>query len=196
MTINNPFHVCGILRYILFVGMLLFSVSTFVSVHADEIGLSVGEKAPAFNLMDQGGKPTSLSDLTAEHGKVALAFFRSADWCPFCQKQLIDLQANIETLEGVGIKLVGISYDPVEALERFSKKQSIEFTLLSDPGSKTIDAYKVRNESARPGRSEGIPHPTVFLVNRDRVITAKLREENMKVRPTIGAIVMAAAAMD
>ncbi len=196
MTTNYPLYFMGISKRISIVGILLFSVSLLGNLRADEIGLEIGEKAPAFNLMNQRGEATSLSGLTAEHGKVALAFFRSADWCPFCQRQLIDLQANIETLEGAGVKLVGISYDSMEVLERFSKKQSIDYTLLSDPGSKTIDAYKVRNEGARPGRSEGIPHPTVFLVNRDGVITAKLREENMKIRPTIEAIVSAANAMD
>ncbi|MDX2038393.1 MAG: hypothetical protein SFX72_17225 [Isosphaeraceae bacterium] len=42
-------------------------------------GLPVGSKAPAFTLNDQSGKPRSLGDLSAK-GKVALVFYRSADW--------------------------------------------------------------------------------------------------------------------
>lgn len=96
MTISNPFYFSGISKRIPFIGILFFSFSTLVNLHAEEIGLEVGEKAPAFNLVNQEGEATTLSALTAEHGKVALAFFRSADWCPFCQRQLIDLQANIQ----------------------------------------------------------------------------------------------------
>ena len=191
-TFLRPDQLSSIFRNSILAAILL----TTLTLQADEVGLAVGEMAPDFALKDQTGYVIKLSELTAKHGKVALAFFRSADWCQFCQKQLIDLQANLEILEAAGIKLVGISYDSVDILNRFSKKQSLGYTLLSDPGSKTIDAYKVRNESARPGRSEGIPHPTVFLVNNNGVIAAKLREENMKVRQTIEAIVAAAEAMD
>ena len=108
----------------------------------------------------------------------------------------MDLQENLETLEAAGITLVGISYDDVEVLARFAKESDIRFPLLSDPGSKTIDAYKIRNEDVRPGRAEGIPHPTIFLINKQGTITAKLSEESYRDRPTIDAIVAAAKAMD
>ncbi|MDA0349849.1 MAG: peroxiredoxin family protein [Verrucomicrobia bacterium] len=166
------------------------------NLQADNIGLNVGDKAPEFKLIDQNGKEVSLSELTAKHDKVALAFYRSADWCPHCQRQLIGLQNDLGTMEEAGIKLVGISYDSVEILDRFSNKQSIGYTLLSDPGSKTIDAYKIRNMDVKPGRTEGIPHPTIFLLDNKGVIAAKLREESIRVRPTLEEIMAAAKAMD
>ena len=42
-------------------------------------GLKVGAKAPSFTLKDQDGKDRSLDDLL-KRGKVALVFYRSADW--------------------------------------------------------------------------------------------------------------------
>jgi cytochrome oxidase Cu insertion factor (SCO1/SenC/PrrC family) len=42
-------------------------------------GLKVGEKAPRFTLKDGAGKERSLDELLAK-GKVALVFYRSADW--------------------------------------------------------------------------------------------------------------------
>lgn len=44
-----------------------------------QTGLKVGEKAPTFTLRDQEGKERSLDDLLKK-GKVALVFYRSADW--------------------------------------------------------------------------------------------------------------------
>jgi cytochrome oxidase Cu insertion factor (SCO1/SenC/PrrC family) len=42
-------------------------------------GLKVGAKAPAFTLKDQNGEDRSLDELLKK-GKVALVFYRSADW--------------------------------------------------------------------------------------------------------------------
>jgi peroxiredoxin len=43
------------------------------------IGLSVGQKAPAFSLRDQFGNIQTLDSLKGSNGTVLL-FFRSADW--------------------------------------------------------------------------------------------------------------------
>jgi cytochrome oxidase Cu insertion factor (SCO1/SenC/PrrC family) len=45
----------------------------------DQTGLKVGAKAPTFTLKDQTGKDRSLDELLKK-GKVALVFYRSADW--------------------------------------------------------------------------------------------------------------------
>ena len=45
----------------------------------EQTGLMVGEKAPKFTLKDQTGKERSLEELLKK-GKVALVFYRSADW--------------------------------------------------------------------------------------------------------------------
>lgn len=42
-------------------------------------GLKIGQTAPRFVLKDQEGKERSLSDFLNQ-GKVALVFYRSADW--------------------------------------------------------------------------------------------------------------------
>ena len=89
------------------------------------------------------------------------------------------------------MRLVAISYDPTRVLREFAAKRGIRYTLLSDPGSKTIDAYAVRNAEAT-GRTSGIPHPTIFLVDREGVIRARLRYEGYKVRPAAAQIIEAA----
>ncbi len=42
-------------------------------------GLAAGQKAPSFRLKDQTGTERSLDEFLAQ-GKVALVFYRSADW--------------------------------------------------------------------------------------------------------------------
>ncbi len=45
----------------------------------EQPGLKVGAKAPKFTLKDQEGKERSLDEFLGK-GKVALVFYRSADW--------------------------------------------------------------------------------------------------------------------
>jgi len=49
------------------------------SIEPMSIGLSIGQKAPAFSLRDQLGRTQTLDSLKGPNGTVLL-FFRSADW--------------------------------------------------------------------------------------------------------------------
>src|SRR3977135_1904915 len=117
-------------------------------------GLDVGQKAPAFSARDQFGREQTLETLKGSKGTVLL-FYRSADWCPYCKGQLIQLQAAKSRFEKQGIKLAGISYDSVEILKYFSYRRKIQFPLLSDPDSKIIQTYKVLNSEAL-GQNKGM----------------------------------------
>jgi peroxiredoxin len=61
-------------------------------------------------------------------------------------------------------------------LKRAQAKHSITFPLLSDAGSKTIEAYGILNKDAA-GPAKGIPHPMTFVVDKLGVIRAKLCHE-------------------
>jgi len=66
--------------------------SAAVSIKAlTSFGLDVGQKAPAFSARDQFGREQTLETLKGSKGTVLL-FYRSADWCPYCKGQLIQLQ--------------------------------------------------------------------------------------------------------
>ena len=110
-------------------------------------GLDVGQKAPAFSARDQYGRVQTLDTLKGPKGTVLL-FYRSADWCPYCKGQLIQLQSAKARFEKQGLKLAGISYDSDAILKSFADRRNIEFPLLSDPDSNVIRAYDVLNSEA------------------------------------------------
>jgi peroxiredoxin len=147
-----------------------------------EVGLDVGQKAPAFSLRDQFGQEQSLETLKGSKGTVLL-FYRSADWCPYCKGQLIQLQAAKARFEKHGIKLAGISYDSVDILKYFSDRRKIEFSLLSDPDSQIIRSYKVLN-SEGAGRDLGMARPGYFFVDTGGVIREKFFEAKYRERLT------------
>jgi peroxiredoxin len=144
--------------------------------------VAVGSAAPGFRLKDQAGAERSLDELR-KAGPVAVVFYRSARWWPFCKAQLVQLQSDLKKIEAAGVTLVAISYDPAEALAEFARQRNITFPLLADPGSKTIEAYGVRDP-----QGDGIPHPGTFLVDREGVVRVKLAEQGYQTRHTTEAL--------
>ena len=96
----------------------------------------------------------------------------------------------MKQIEATGGQLVAISYDSAAILKRFSANSAITYPLLSDAGSKTIDAYGIRNKEA-PERWSGIPHPGTFIVDTKGIIRAKLFLEGYKERHAPEALVQA-----
>ena len=107
---------------------------------------------------------------------------------------MVQLQRDLQSIEDAGVQLVGISYDDTKVLKTFSDRMKIAFPLLSDPGSKTIDAYHIRNEAAK-GRAEGVPNPGTFILDQEGVIRAKLFLEGFRDRHTTEALCKAAKAV-
>lgn len=103
---------------------------------------------------------------------------------------MVQLQQDLKEIVATGGRVVGISYDSVQILKRFADKSALAFPLLSDAGSKTIDAYGIRNKEA-PARFSGIPHPGTFVVDRKGIIRAKLFLENYRERHATAALVKA-----
>lgn len=160
------------------------------SAFAEDLGPPVATKAPDIGTrLDQNGKPRTLADLMGQTGLV-LMFFRSADWCPFCRAQLIDVNGGVAEIEKRGYHIAALSYDSPEILQAFTVKWQIAYTFLSDPKSEVIDLYKLRDPQYPPGnRAYGVPRPIIFILDRNGVIKAKLYEESFKVRPPVTAVI-------
>ena len=103
---------------------------------------------------------------------------------------MVQLQSNLKEIEATGGRLVAISYDSTSILKRFAAKSAITYPLLSDAGSKTIDAYGIRNKEA-PERWSGIPYPGTFIVGTNGAIRAKIFLEGYKERHAVAALVEA-----
>src|SRR5437016_5718430 len=88
-------------------------------VNVSKLGPQVGATVPDFSLPDQHGKTWTLQSVMGPKGAM-IVFYRSADWCPYCKTQLLELQSQYDALRKDGLGLVGISYDSQEILAAFS----------------------------------------------------------------------------
>jgi len=155
-----------------------------VAAAAEELGPPIGGRAPDIGTpLDQTGKPRALADLMGQNGLVLL-FVRSADWCPYCQAQLMDINTAAPQIRRRGYNIASLSYDSPQILADFVAKRQMTFTFLSDPKSEVIDRYGLRDPQYRPGsRAYGVPRPVIFVLDRNGIIRTKLYEESYRVRP-------------
>ena len=88
------------------------------------------------------------------------------------------------------LKLYAISMDPPEVSKSFAEKVGsdgkgpVNFLLLSDLEHKIIDAYGLRDPAYEGQKVYGIPHPAVYVIDKQgKVAWAKI-ESDYKLRPT------------
>lgn len=127
-------------------------------------GLAEGDKAPAFTLPNQTGADVSLTDFTGR--KLVLYFYPKAD-TPGCTQEAMDFSRLAKAFEGTGTAVLGVSADPVRALNRFQEKHGLKVPLLSDERHAMLNAYGVWGEKTMYGRKfMGVKRTTV-LIGRD-----------------------------
>ena len=121
--------------------------------------LKVNDEAPGFTLKDDRGEDFSLED---QRGQKVLLVFYPGDDTPVCTRQLCDYRDGIESFEGLGVKVVGISNDSTESHRRFREKHDLPFTLLSDDDMSVAERYDSKGML-------GVKR-SIFLVDEEGII--------------------------
>ncbi|MGE0596902.1 MAG: peroxiredoxin family protein [Hyphomonadaceae bacterium] len=165
--------------------LLLFAAFTSpVMAQTHSFGPQVGGTLPALEANDQDGALRSVASLSGQNGLVLLVT-RAADWCPFCQRQMIDLEAAHAAIEERGWAVAAITTDSVDELARFEARQRITYPMLSDERADLIRALDLLDPTQPPGRRHnGLPVPTLLFVSPRGEVLAKLGDANYRVRPT------------
>ena len=86
------------------------------------------------------------------------------------------------------MKLAVISYDSQEILKFFADRHKIEYPMLADPDSKTIQAYGVLNQEAT-GMQKGFARPGYFFIDPRGIIREKFFEAKYRERLTGNSII-------
>ncbi|MEW6137717.1 MAG: thioredoxin-dependent thiol peroxidase [Thermodesulfobacteriota bacterium] len=140
--------------------------------------LKRGDNAPAFNLMDQDGKPVSLSDFKGK--KILLYFYPKANTSG-CTKQACSVRDAQSDLQDLGVVSLGISPDTPDAQRKFDQKHSLAFPLLSDPDHKVAELYGAWGEKKMYGKSfMGIVRSSFLIDEAGKIMGAwyKIKPES------------------
>jgi thioredoxin-dependent peroxiredoxin len=108
-----------------------------------------GSPAPDFTLPDQDGNEVSLANLRGE--TTVLYFYPRAD-TPGCTTQACSVRDHSADYEKAGVRVIGISPDPVKAIKKFADKQSLDFTLLADEDHAVAEKYGTWVEKSMYGK--------------------------------------------
>ena len=126
--------------------------------------LHVGDTAPDFSLSDQNGETVTLSGLKEK--TVVLFFYPKADTSG-CTAEAQAFQNLLDLAGKDPIPVIGISKDPLKAIDAFAKKYHLRFRLASDETGTMLEAFGVWVQKSMYGRSYmGIERST-FLVGAD-----------------------------
>ncbi|RYY94169.1 MAG: AhpC/TSA family protein [Chitinophagaceae bacterium] len=164
-------------------------------------GLFINSKAPDFSGKDQNGNPVSLKDLKKK-GPVVLLFYRG-NWCPYCNKQLKNLQDSLQLLTDKKASVVAITQEASGGIQETVKKTGATFPILFDADSKWSKAYAVNfavdERTARRYKAADIdlltvnnqkeqaylPVPAVYIINRDGTIVYRYFDADYRNRLSV-----------
>ncbi len=128
------------------------------------MSIAVGDPAPAFTLPASRGRTASSAPLQGK--PYVLYFYPKADTSG-CTKQACAFQEALPQLGALGLDVIGVSRDPLRALDKFADKYGLDFPLASDEAGALTEAYGVWVEKSMYGKKYmGIERST-FLVGAD-----------------------------
>jgi peroxiredoxin len=106
--------------------------------------------APDFTLNSLDGEDISLSQY---FGKENVFLVFGASWCPYCVKEIPELNEIEARYGGQGLKLLYINVqESREKVASFAQKNSMGYTVLPDTSGAVARLYRVR----------GIPHQVII----------------------------------
>jgi len=100
--------------------------------------LSVGDKAPSFNLKNQKGQSVHLKDFL---GQWLVLYSYPKDMTPGCTREAIGFTEQQADFNKLGAQILGISPDSEESHCKFIEKEKLKINLLTDPDHRVLESY-------------------------------------------------------
>jgi peroxiredoxin Q/BCP len=138
--------------------------------------IEIGKKAPQFSLEGTAGG-WSLEDAK---GTAVVIYFYPRDNTSGCTQEGSDFAALNAQFKKSKAMVLGISPDSVASHEKFKKKMSFPFELLSDPDQKVLNLYGVWKEKSMYGRKYMGVERSTFVIDAKGVLRHEWRKVKVK----------------
>lgn len=183
---------------------LLFSTVAFAQDKESEY--KVGDVAPAFTGIDQDGNTISSAELLKK-GPVVIFFYRG-EWCPYCNRQIMQLQDSLQLVLNKGASVVAITPSAAEGIDKIVSKTKATFSIIHDKDYKIMMDYGVAFEVStgtkikyklgginlkKENGNDGniLPVPATYVIGTDGKIKYVYYNVNYKERATVKSILLA-----
>jgi peroxiredoxin Q/BCP len=131
--------------------------------------LKQGEKVPALKAMLSDGTELDLS----APGQPLVLYFYPKDDTSGCTKEAQDFTLLADEFARAGVKVVGLSRDPMKKHDKFIEKYGLKVPLASDENGAISDAFGTWVEKSMYGRKYMGMERATYLIGADgRVLEA------------------------
>ena len=131
--------------------------------------VDTGDKAPDFTLPTDGDGTFSLSNT----GSAVVLFFYPKDDTSGCTREATGFSEHLGDFEKHGVKVVGMSPDPVKKHDKFKAKHDLTVTLVSDEDKSTLEKYGVWVEKSMYGKKYmGVERTTFLIDSKGEIVKA------------------------
>lgn len=168
-------------------------------------GLKVGDKAPLFSARNHDGKLIRLRDVL-KTGPVVLFFYRGS-WCPYCNKQMAQLQDSLKFIIAKRASVIGITPETDASMNTILAKSGASFPLIHDGNyhimnsydvsftldSATVTKYKKYNielDKANGNADNVLPVPATYIIGKDGRIKFAYFNPDYRYRVSVAEILM------
>ena len=131
--------------------------------------INEGDKAPALQVTSSDGSTVDLSS----PGQPLVVYFYPKDDTSGCTREAQDFTELAGDYKKAGVKVIGVSRDPMKKHEKFISKYDLAVPLASDEDGRIADAFGTWIEKSRYGRKYiGMERATFLLVADGKILKA------------------------
>ncbi len=142
--------------------------------------------APAAVVKKRDGTSFDLASLwdKDKNQKVVVVFYRGG-WCPYCKKQMTELQNHYRDFNDAKAVVVGVSNEDPAAATAFRDSLGLGFELYSDQELTMITSWGVEDYGS------GIARPATFVIEPGGAISYRKVGENPSDHPSMDELLAA-----
>ena len=134
--------------------------------------INEGDRAPAIDVQASDGSSINLS----RPGQPLVLYFYPKDDTSGCTREAQDFTALAGDYSKAGVKVIGVSRDPMKKHEKFISKYELAVTLASDEDGRISDAFGTWVEKSMYGRKYMGMERSTFLIDADGKVIRSWRK--------------------
>ena len=131
-----------------------------------------GDKAPKLTVTASDGSSVDL----ASPGQPLVLYFYPKDDTSGCTREAQDFTELASEFEKAGVKVIGVSRDPMKSHEKFIGKYGLAVPLVSDEEGRISDAFGTWVEKSMYGRKYMGMERATYLIGADGTILKAWRK--------------------